>query len=144
MNIVEPEVATLSVREALDVKVATLAHAHVPDDMDELTAPELVLVTKSLANLNRSLVTSFNTMARAFEQLGAALEVVVDSWAEFADRLEAEEEAAAEQASETSAAADWPGSVRPESLGGAYPESLTGQATGATAGADWSGSSRVI
>jgi len=112
MNIVDSEVEALA-------RIPLLQRAAVPPDLEHLSVADLIGFTKSLADLNHVLVDNLNSMIRAAELFAASVGSVVAAQVELVERLEADEQAAAEQASETSAAADWPGSVRPESLGGA-------------------------
>lgn len=98
--------------ERVTLRLERAVYARPPADLESLSVGELIGIVRSMIRLNRSLVTGYNQTAKTFETLGTAMGDALTEWAEFAERLEAAEQAAAGQASETSAAADWPGSVR--------------------------------
>jgi hypothetical protein len=107
--------------------------AVLPTDLESISVTRLIAVTKSMGRLNAQLVDAFNAVVGAVQQYGEAVTMIVAEYAALAERLEAEEEAAAEQASESSAAADWPGDTYldgPTTVGGAIREGLQAQARG--------------
>lgn len=109
MNIVQSEIDALA-------DTPLLQRAAVPSDLEYMSVPDLITFTRSLADLNHVLVDNLNALVKTSESFAASVGSIVAMQVELVERLEADEQAAAEQASETAAAAGW-------------PESLSGQST---------------
>lgn len=105
MNIVQSEIDALA-------DTPLLQRAAVPPDLEYMSVPDLITFTRSLADLNHVLVDNLNALVKTSESFAASVGSIVAMQVELVERLEADEQAAAEQASETAAAADWPDSLR--------------------------------
>jgi hypothetical protein len=82
-----------------------------PRSLESLTRVELIAFARSVIGLNRRLVRGWNATLKSCQEMDAAITEMLEEGARL-EAADAAEEVAAEQGSETSAAADWPGSVR--------------------------------
>jgi hypothetical protein len=87
-----------------DLPPVRLLTAHVPADLETMSVERLIAFAQSMGRLNVQLTDAFNQMIRSAERYGSAMSAIVEEYASLAERLEADEQAAAKQASENRAA----------------------------------------